>query len=318
MLRLLKNWTLPLAMLTGILGYILFAEVSWLAPAKPCVRIMSDYLTPWLISAQLLLTFCKVERLRELRPTVWHVWLLLFQLLMLLIVVTILLYLPVSGTWRIVLEGVMVCFICPTATAAAVITGKLGGNASTLTTYTMLSNVLAAVVVPLFFPLVEPHAGLSFGAACFRILSKVFPLLMCPFLLAWLLRHVWSAANQWLVGLYDAAFYMWAMSLMIVTGQTVRSLVNSEISVVIEVGIALVALLACGIQFGLGKHVGGRYDDRITGGQALGQKNTVLAIWMTYTYLNPAASVAPGSYVIWQNLFNSWQLWQKRRKESQA
>ena len=55
------------------------------------------------------------------------------------------------------------------------------------------------------------------------------------------------------------------------------------------------------------------YDDRISAGQALGQKNTVLAIWMACTYLNPLSSVAPGSYVIWQNLFNSWQLWKKRK-----
>ena len=46
---------------------------------------------------------------------------------------------------------------------------------------------------------------------------------------------------------------------------------------------------------------------------ALGQKNTVLAIWMAYTYLNPASAIAPGSYVVWQNIINSWQLWKKRR-----
>ena len=60
--------------------------------------------------------------------------------------------------YREVFEGAMVCFICPTATAAAVITAKLGGSASTLTTYTLLSNLLAAIVVPVIFPLVEPHA----------------------------------------------------------------------------------------------------------------------------------------------------------------
>lgn len=64
----------------------------------------------------------------------------------------------VSGSF----EGAMVCLICPTATAAAVITGKLGGSASSLTTYTLLSNLLAAVVVPLVFPWVEPHADVTF------------------------------------------------------------------------------------------------------------------------------------------------------------
>ena len=37
--------------------------------------------------------------------------------------------------------------------------------------------------------------------------------------------------------------------------------------------------------------VGGRYGDRISGGQALGQKNTVLAIWMAQTYLDPSSCV---------------------------
>lgn len=64
----------------------------------------------------------------------------------------------VSGSF----EGAMVCLICPTATAAAVITGKLGGSAASLTTYTLLSNLLAAMAVPLVFPLVEPHADITF------------------------------------------------------------------------------------------------------------------------------------------------------------
>ena len=42
--------------------------------------------------------------------------------------------------YREVFEGAMVCLICPTATAAAVITGKLGGSASSLTTYTLLGT----------------------------------------------------------------------------------------------------------------------------------------------------------------------------------
>jgi len=47
----------------------------------------------------------------------------------------------------------------------------------------------------------------------------------------------------------------------------------------------------------------------------LGQKNTILAIWMAHTYLNPLSSVAPGSYVLWQNIINSCQLWKKRKNE---
>ena len=43
---------------------------------------------------------------------------------------------------------------------------------------------------------------------------------------------------------------------------------------------SFVALVACCLQFFLGKTIGSIYNDRISGGQALGQKNTILAIWM--------------------------------------
>ena len=112
------------------------------------------------------------------------------------------------------------------------------------------------------------------------------------------------------------AFYLWSIALMIVTGQTVKSLIESDAAVGVKVSIALAGLVTCAIQFYLGKRIGSRYDDRISAGQALGQKNTVLAIWMAYTYLDPLSSVAPGSYVLWQNIFNSYQLWKKRKKES--
>ena len=105
-------------------------------------------------------------------------------------------------------------------------------------------------------------------------------------------------------------------ALAIVSGQTVRSLVNSDAPVSVEILIALAGLITCCLQFFWGKRIGGHYNDRISGGQALGQKNTVLAIWMAYTYLNPLSSVGPGSYVLWQNLINSWQLWKKRKKQS--
>ena len=117
------------------------------------------------------------------------------------------------------------------------------------------------------------------------------------------------------MGYHELAFYLWAISLAIVTAQTLNSLLESTADVMTEILIAFAALVACCIQFFLGKTIGSVYDDRISGGQALGQKNTILAIWMAHTYLNPLSSVGPGSYVLWQNIINSWQLWKKRKKE---
>jgi BASS family bile acid:Na+ symporter len=310
MLKFIKNWTLPIAMVVGTLVYLVFSKWEFLSPAKPFINSFVSGIMPWLIFAQLLFTFCRIE-VKELKPRRWHLWLLLIQFFSCAAVAALLYYVPMSelntGIWL----GMMVCLICPTATAAAVITSKLGGNAASLTTYTLLSNLLGAVMVPLVFPLVEPHDGLTFWMAFLKILSKVFPLLLSPLLVAWFLKHCVKRVHRWLMVHSGVAFYIWAFALAMVMGQTARSLINSDASAWL---IALGGLAVCVLQFAVGKRIGSAYGDRISAGQALGQKNTVLAIWMATAYLHPMAVIAPGSYVLWQNLINSYQLWKKRKR----
>lgn len=298
MLKLLKNWTLPVAMLIGAIGYPLFVTLS--------------FLTPYLIFIMLLLTFCKISpRDLVLRPL--HRWLLLIQIAGALIA-----YLLLYRIDKIMAEGVLVCIISPTATAAAVITSKLGGSIANVTTYTLLSNTGTAIAVPLFFPLVEVRPDICFGSSFLIIFDRVFPLLIFPFLLAWIFQKSFPKLHRCLLGYHELSFYLWAVSLTIVTSQTTFSLVNESVNGFKEIMIAAGALVVCGLQFFLGKTIGSVYNDRIGGGQALGQKNTILAIWMAHTYLNPLSSVAPGAYVLWQNIVNSWQLWKKRKDESKG
>ena len=311
MLKFIKNWTLPIAMLIGTLAYLVFAKWTFLAPLKPVVNGFVSFITTWLIFAQLLLTFCKID-VKELKPKRWHLWLLMIQFLSCALTASVLLLLPMGELSKGFWEGMMVCLICPTATAAAVITGKLGGNAATLTTYTLLSNLLGAVMVPLVFPLVEPHEGLTFWGAFLKILRRVFPLLLAPLFVAFFLKYYVRNVHRWLMEHSGMAFYIWAFALALVMGQTARSLINSDLSAWL---VALGGLFTCAVQFLLGKRIGSAYNDRISAGQALGQKNTVLAIWMASAYLHPLATIAPGSYVLWQNIINSYQLWKRRCKQ---
>ena len=99
LLRLIKNWTLPLAMLAGTAGYFFFAKISWFAPVKPCLNGLVALLTPALIFAQLLLTFCKVE-VHDLKPKGWHGWLLLFQTVACLVVAALLVCCPMEEMYR--------------------------------------------------------------------------------------------------------------------------------------------------------------------------------------------------------------------------
>ncbi|MDR0745091.1 MAG: transporter [Mediterranea sp.] len=295
MLKFLRNWALPVAMLVGAVGYPLFIRLS--------------FLTPTLIFVMLLLTFSRIS-LKELKPKPLHLWLLTIQL-----VAAVVIYLLLRGVDVVLAQAAMVCVICPTATSAAVITAKLGGSAAGLTTYTLLINMVVAVVVPVMFPLIEPHPEVSFWAACSMILGKVFVLLICPFLLSLFLRRVLPKVHHTLLNLHELAFYLWAFALTIVTSQILSSLLNYAEDITIGILIAIATLVICCLQFFLGKTLGSIYNDRVSGGQALGQKNTILAIWMAHTYLDPLSAVGPGFYVIWQNMINSWQLWKKRKKE---
>ena len=314
MMRFLKDWTLPIAMAAGAGGYFLFHYAGFLAPLKPAVWVAVDILTPSLIFIQLFLTFCKID-LNDLRLTKWHWIILAFQTLSALAMAAVLILVPMNEVYREIFEGAMVCLICPTATAAAVVTDKLGGSAARITLYNLMSNILAAVFVPVVFPLIEVHSEMGFFPAFLKILSKVFPLLICPFLLAVLLKYIWPKAHDFFKARAGIAFYLWAVALALAIGQTVRSMHNSTAPAAVLWMIAGAALLTCIVQFWFGKRTGKALGDTITAGQALGQKNSVLAIWMAYTYLNPISSLAPGTYAVWQNIFNSWQLWRKNHRD---
>ena len=78
--------------------------------------------------------------------------------------------------------------------------------------------------------------------------------------------------------------------------------------------LALGAAVICIVQFKTGWYLGNKYGNKVAGGQGLGQKNTILAIWMAQTFFNPVVAIAPASYIVWQNLINSYQLWKHRKK----
>ena len=315
--RFLKDWTLPCAMLAGVTSYLCFSRIEEFFVLKPYLYALSSFLTPVLIFMMLFFTFCKVNP-RDLRPRLWHFWLLALQVLACVGTALWIVKSGMSGESLLIWEGTLACLLCPTATAAAVITGKLGGNSGSLTTYTLESNILSAILITLICPWVHPHADLSWTAALFVILSKVTYLLICPFLAALLVRYLLPSLHVRLVALRDVAFYLWAVSLAMVMAQTTHIVLTSSARPFLEWEIALAALLVCGLKFAFGKLLGNCYGERISGGQALGQKNTVFAIWMAMTYLSPLAAIGPGSYVVWQNTVNSWQLWRKRRNDAQT
>lgn len=334
--------SLWLSMIIGVLGY------RWLYVFSP--------LLPYMIFLMLFFTFCKVDP-KDLRLHRWHWVVLAVQLI--LSVATYYLLMAVTRD-EVVAQGLMMCFIMPTATAAPIIAGKLGGSIQNLTSFTLLSNFATTLVVPAFFPLINPElsevpASFQFSPFLFHfslLLSRITPLLLGPFFAAWLLRigfnayyrhidkstyqHDEKTANRQFSlpqSLAAVPFYLWVGTIVFLMASLTNTLLSSfNFQLSTCLWLLLGSFFACLIQFMTGKMIGRRlpapnrgkdYEDvlinpnaprdmpsvsSITAGQAFGQKNTTLGVWMAQTYLNPVSALGAAAYIIWQNIFNSAQL----------
>lgn len=313
-LQFLRDWTLIIAILSGIAAYFAYEALRLPAPVHAATNVAVAILQPSLIFCMLFLTFCRINP-RRLRFKKWHAWLLLVQGGAFVAGALFLELFPHTGA-RVEIEGAMLCMICPTATAAAVITRKLGGRLDNVTTYTILINILVAFLIPAVAPLVHPNPGSNFLTSAGLILAKVFPLLLMPLVAALLIRFLWPKLHFILSHFTELSFYLWAVSLALAIAVTTRSIVHSIVPLSTMLWLVAISLVCCIAQFWAGRKIGAIYDDTITAGQALGQKNTVLIIWMGYTFFTPVTSIVGGFYSLWHNIVNTWQLAQKRKENN--
>ena len=313
-IKFLKDWTLPVSMGVGAVVYLVFAYVPQLDRAALLFDPVMEAILPLFMFLVLFVTFCKVD-FHKMRPVWWHLWVSIFNLLFVGIVMALIRGLNLKDEKLVLMEALLMCIISPCATAAAVVTQKLGGSLEQTTTFTFLSNFITVMLVPLCFPMIEKGADVSFVSAFTKILYQVVILLVVPMLLAYVVKHTMHRLHQKIISIRDLSFYLWGCSLMIVTGTTVKNILHAEASVLLLAVIALLGLLLCIIQFAVGRFIGHFFNRAQEAGQALGQKNTAFAIWLGITYLNPLSSVGPGCYILWQNIINSIEIWQERKKK---
>lgn len=312
MKQFIKNWSLPLTMLLGICLYVIAHALHLPDAVKTNINNGIKIVQPALIFSMLYLSFCKID-FKQLRLRPWHGLLLLFQIGMMGLLSLLLRYLPHSNGF-ILLECLLACLICPTATASVVIVEKLNGNPATLLMYNILINISVALTVPVFIPLfMQGEVGFSetFGA----IVAQVCPVLMIPLVLARLTNRFLPKLRDKIRQVKDLAFYLWMVALALAMATASRAFAHTQIDFMTLLGIIGVTAAACLMQFYIGRKIGKPFGDSISAGQALGQKNTVFVIWLAYTFMDPICAVAGGFYSIWHNTVNSWQLYRQNKLE---
>ena len=292
----IKTLMMPIAMLVGALFYPWMDYVT--------------FLSPYLIFCMLFITYCKLTP-RDFKPDKFEITLLCIQILL-----SALAY-GVTFFWnRTLAEGVFICFFISTATAAPVITSMLGGSISRVATYSLMSNAMVAIVGPMVLAALGEHPEITFTQSFFLIIQRVFPLILLPLALSLAIRKFTPKIHTFVMEKQQISFYLWCASLIIVVGSCVSFAIQNwnPDTTFTMILLALGAMFACLLQFYIGRKTGKYFGDAVSGGQSLGQKNTVLAVWLALTYLNPIASIAPAAYVAWQNIVNSWQLMKHQSK----
>ena len=281
---------MPLGMVIGaLLCYPISAFDEWSGGIS----------TPFFIFSMLFCTFCRVN-VRDMKPSWLHLWLMVVQ-----IVGTVAIYYLLRPFGDTVAQGGMICALAPMAMGAVVIAGMLGANIATMATHSLVCNIVIAFIAP---PLLSAWGDGS--CTVMEILARVAPLLIAPFVVAQLCRWVTPKVAGWIGSHALISFYLWLLSLIVIMGKTTKFIIdNCTEHLTTEIVLAVVALIVCLAQFGIGRYLGRRYGDEAAGGQALGQKNTVMAIWLAQSFLNPLSCVAPTAYIVWQNLVNSYQIY---------
>ena len=295
----LKPWMLPLAMIGGVLFHESLDKIQWLVP--------------YLIFTMLLITFCRVK------PSSFRLGAMIWKLLAVQLVGAVVVFLALRVVSVPLAQSVMLCVLCPTATAAPVVTGMLGGDIGRVASYSIVSNMAAALLAPVLFVWAGASAEMSVTTEFVLIASRVAPLICLPLGAALLMYFIAPRAHAAVAGVQGISFYLWAVSLFLVVGRAVSFVLDEPVSAIpLMIAMAVCAGLVCIAQFYIGRRIGWSYGDAVSAAQGLGQKNTVLAVWMALNYLSPIASIGPAAYIAWQNTINSYQLYKRMRRDSRV
>jgi len=195
--------------------------------------------------------------------------------------------------------------ITPTATAAPVVVSFLRGRVDYVIAAFLVTNVLIAALLPALLPIV---IGRTTPGVFVHVLGSVGLVVFVPMVVAWLLRALHPPAANWPQQLRNLSFGMWVLALFLITANAAHFLqAHPEIPGDVLVKIAAVTFLVCAANFAVGWVIGGRQFHR-EASQSLGQKNTTLTIYLALTYASPLVALGPTCYLVWHNLWNSWQL----------
>lgn len=297
--KIIKEYALLWSMLIGALLSPWAYRLAWMLP--------------YIMFAMLSLSYTRISP-KDLRLRPIHAVLFLAQWSLGLLV-----YFALRHTvdeW--LAQGLALIILTPTAVSASVITAMMGGHMGFVISFLLVGNLAMSLLAPPMLSWLYPDQTMSYLETVLVIIQKISLLLVVPIVLIWSLRYGAPRLHERLARHAGFTFYLWCFSLVIITANTIHFFkIHSELTWRTGLLYGASVGVVCQLLFVLGRkieHLMGGSPTDVNARQSLGQKNTVLAIWMALTFMHPVVSVIPSFYVIWQNLINSIELQRYRRR----
>ena len=195
--------------------------------------------------------------------------------------------------------------IAPTAAAAPVIAQFLRTQISFLTASVLITSPVIAIILPIILPTI---GAVPDGIKTYHILLPILSVIGIPLFVSILVKTVSTKAVHFLRKFSMVSFLLFIFNVWLGCGKATHYIsVQKEGSVLTLLWIGLAVMAVCIIQFEMGKKLEtGNY--KLAASLALGRKNTMFALWISLTFLGPLVAMGPIFYILYQNLYNSWQI----------
>jgi BASS family bile acid:Na+ symporter len=202
--------------------------------------------------------------------------------------------------------------IAPTGISAPAVASFLALDVEYVTLSTILTNSVIALTLPFLIPLLTHQAN---SLSPREILLSVLGLFLIPLAIAQTLKllkpQLLKSAGKFKI----LSFYAWSVVLFVAGAKASHFILyESTTSLLTIAAIATVSLVICAANFGLGFLIGGKHFAK-EASQSLGQKNTMLTVWVSLSFLQPVVALGPMFYILYHNLYNSYQLFKIKTQE---
>lgn len=209
--------------------------------------------------------------------------------------------------------GAFMTAIAPTAIAAPVIISFIRREVEYVVASVVLTNIASALIVPMALPSL---IGTVIQISVWEVLQPVLVVMFLPLILSQLVKLLPVNAQAFIRKGKSFSFLIWLVNLFIISANASDFLRNGNSDSFSTLAmIALVSLVICIVNFGVGALLGGRSHWQ-EASQALGQKNLSFVIWIALTFINPLVAMGPIFYILYHHLYNSWSIYQFERKRA--